>query len=80
MKQLQPYIEEAEEDVLFDGFPRTVGQARLLDQLLQKLGKPLNLVIHLDVPEEVILERIEGRWYHPASVRLRVATAPRFIF
>ena len=48
------------QDWLLDGFPRTQGQATLLDQSLSAQGKPLNLVVNLDVPEEVILGRILG--------------------
>lgn len=43
---------------LLDGFPRTLGQAQLLDSMLQKKGKQLKLVVNLDVPEDVILDRI----------------------
>lgn len=59
-------------DLLLDGFPRTVGQARLLDEQMKKSNRPLNLVINLNVPEELILQRIEGRWYHPPSVSLAI--------
>jgi adenylate kinase family enzyme len=45
---------------LLDGFPRTIGQARLLDEKLATLRQPLQLVINLDVPEEVVLSRILG--------------------
>lgn len=52
--------ERGEGNWLLDGFPRTDGQARLLDAALEEQGKPLNLVVNLDVPEEVILARILG--------------------
>lgn len=56
---------------LLDGFPRTLGQAQMLDkQLDEKQHKPLQLVVNLDVPEDVILERILQRWTHPASGRI----------
>lgn len=45
---------------ILDGFPRTLGQGQLLDPLLRKLRAPLNLIINLDVPDEVILSRIAG--------------------
>ncbi|KAJ3293000.1 hypothetical protein HK104_004845 [Borealophlyctis nickersoniae] len=54
---------------MLDGFPRTLRQAQALDKILQKLSQPLDLVINLDVPEEVILQRIMDRWIHPASGR-----------
>ncbi|KAI9009942.1 adenylate kinase-domain-containing protein [Phycomyces nitens] len=55
---------------LLDGFPRTLGQAQALDAMLQKRNQPLNLVINLEVPEEVILERIMDRWVHIPSGRV----------
>ena len=46
---------------LFDGFPRTVGQAEHLDKALASLEAPLQLVILLDLPESAIRERILAR-------------------
>ncbi|PWY97285.1 ADK-domain-containing protein [Testicularia cyperi] len=57
-------------DWLLDGFPRTLGQAQMLDSLLDKQAKELRLVINLDVPENVILERILQRWTHLPSGRI----------
>ncbi|MBC6413378.1 MAG: adenylate kinase [Chromatiales bacterium] len=50
---------------LFDGFPRTLAQARALDT--QKIA--IDYVIELLVPDQVIVERIEGRRIHAASGR-----------
>ncbi|KAI0306459.1 adenylate kinase-domain-containing protein [Multifurca ochricompacta] len=55
---------------ILDGFPRTVGQGRLLDAHLRKQCSPLNLVVNLDVPDEVILTRISDRWVHLPSGRV----------
>ncbi|KAI8639223.1 adenylate kinase-domain-containing protein [Parasitella parasitica] len=55
---------------LLDGFPRTIGQAEALDATLNKLMQPLNLVINLQVPEDVILQRIMDRWVHIPSGRV----------
>lgn len=55
---------------ILDGFPRTLGQGQMLDPLLKKLGAPLNLVINLEVPDEVILSRIADRWIHLPSGRV----------
>ncbi|KAF9105518.1 hypothetical protein BGX27_009577 [Mortierella sp. AM989] len=60
----------AEQSWLLDGFPRTMHQAVTLDNTLQAVSQPLNLVIHLDVPEEVILQRIMDRWVHIPSGRV----------
>ncbi|KAF7728168.1 hypothetical protein EC973_006562 [Apophysomyces ossiformis] len=55
---------------LLDGFPRTITQAQALDELLDKSMQPLNLVINLEVPEDVILSRIMDRWVHIPSGRV----------
>jgi adenylate kinase len=46
---------------LLDGFPRTIAQAEALEQLLSELGLALDHVIHVDVPEEKLVERLTGR-------------------
>ncbi|KAF9970718.1 hypothetical protein BGZ73_006510 [Actinomortierella ambigua] len=60
----------AQQNWLLDGFPRTMSQAKSLDDMLIKVQQPLNLVIHLNVPEEVILQRIMDRWVHIPSGRV----------
>lgn len=46
---------------IYDGFPRTVAQAEALDEYLAAKGQKVDLVPQLDVPEEVIKERIALR-------------------
>jgi adenylate kinase len=48
--------------VVFDGFPRTVAQAEALDGLLAEMGRQVDLVLNIEVSEEVLLERLAGRW------------------
>ncbi|KAI0807556.1 adenylate kinase [Fomes fomentarius] len=55
---------------ILDGFPRTLGQGKLLDQHLSRQGTPMSLVVNLDVPDEVILGRISDRWVHLPSGRV----------
>ncbi|THY36501.1 adenylate kinase [Aureobasidium pullulans] len=50
---------------ILDGFPRTVDQAIQLDRLV-----PINLVVQLNTPTSVILDRICNRWIHAASGRV----------
>lgn len=46
---------------LFDGFPRNRAQAEVLDSKIDQRGEQLAAVIHLEVPEDVLRERIAGR-------------------
>jgi adenylate kinase len=46
---------------LLDGFPRSVAQARALDQQLAELGAPLDAAINLEVGEEELLHRLARR-------------------
>jgi adenylate kinase len=46
---------------LFDGFPRTLGQAEALDRLLQHKGTEIALVLALDVTEEELVKRLLNR-------------------
>lgn len=46
---------------IFDGFPRTAGQAKMLDQFLNKRKTPITKVIHLDADKYTVLNRIIER-------------------
>ncbi len=48
---------DAKNGFILDGFPRTTAQADALGALLARLGKPLEKVVQLDVPSELIVER-----------------------
>lgn len=47
--------------MLFDGYPRTVEQAVMLDDLLNRENRKLDFVILLDLPDDEILRRLTGR-------------------
>ncbi len=46
---------------LLDGFPRTIPQADALKGLLAKIGQKLDMVVNIDVPRDVILDRLTTR-------------------
>ncbi len=46
---------------LLDGFPRTVPQAEALDRIMEESGRTIDHVINIEVPMEILLERLTGR-------------------
>ncbi|MBO5528924.1 MAG: adenylate kinase [Bacilli bacterium] len=46
---------------LLDGFPRTIAQAEALKTMGPEIGRAVNLVVDITVPDEVLMERIAGR-------------------
>jgi len=67
--------QEGAGDVLLDGFPRTLEQARVLDTILESEGRAVELVLALEVPEEELVRRL----LHRAEVENRVDDTPEAI-
>lgn len=53
---------DAKSGVIFDGFPRTVGQAEALDALLPEKGLNLDAVVEMVVDDELLVDRVSGRY------------------
>lgn len=63
--------------VLYDGFPRTVAQASALDDMLSGLGRGVDRVLLIDVPDDVLVSRLSTRWLCRDCQRpYNVATQP----
>ncbi len=52
---------EGEDGFLLDGFPRTQGQADILDSALEGRGRAITAVLLIEAPDETIEQRITGR-------------------
>jgi len=53
---------DCDRGLLLDGFPRTVGQARALDEALSKRDESITKALSLEVSDEEVVRRLSGRW------------------
>ena len=53
--------DDAKNGYVLDGFPRTIPQAKALDEALAKLGEKVDYAINVEVPDENIIRRMSGR-------------------
>lgn len=53
--------QDAKAGFILDGYPRNVAQCAALEALLERIGQPLDVAVKLNVPNELIVERIAGR-------------------
>ncbi|MEP7361134.1 MAG: adenylate kinase [Chloroflexota bacterium] len=58
---------DAADGAILDGFPRTRPQAEALDAMLAKMNGQVSAALYIDVPHEVLLLRLSGRWICTAS-------------
>lgn len=66
------------DDFILDGFPRTIKQYRLLNSVLKKMGKKVDLAILLDISQEETIKRLSGRRMDPKTGKIyNLKTAPK---
>jgi len=46
---------------VLDGYPRTINQAEVLEEVLKQIGTKIDCVLDIEVPDEVIVKRLSGR-------------------
>ncbi len=66
---------DAKAGFILDGYPRNLTQCEALEALLARIGQPLDIAIKLEVPSELIVERIAGR----AAAQGRVDDTPETV-
>jgi adenylate kinase len=53
--------DDAAKGFVLDGFPRNLVQAQELDEMLEEIGRPLDVVLYFDLDDETATERMLGR-------------------
>ena len=80
IKMLLSRLKGTSRDVIFDGFPRTMAQAKALDDAMKETGAFIDRVIYLEVSTQELVRRLSGRFtcagcqvpYHKESSPSRV--------
>ena len=61
ISMLEKIVSTTQKGLIFDGFPRTVTQAQVLDEMMQRLGRQISAVVMIDLPENEVVGRISSR-------------------
>lgn len=62
IKLIEKQLKKHKKGIIFDGFPRTLKQAKVLTKILKKYKIKLHAIIILDTPDDLIIKRITGRF------------------
>jgi adenylate kinase len=63
-------MEYRERDILFDGFPRNLNQARSLEKSLAQLDQTINMAFEMHLDEDELIDRLINRRYCPKCGRI----------
>ena len=58
---------DCDKGAVLDGFPRTPAQAEALENLLGKSNSDVQVVPYIKVPDDILVERLSGRWMSPSG-------------
>jgi adenylate kinase len=58
---------DCKKGAVLDGFPRTPAQAEALESLLDKSDSDVKVVPYIKVPDDILVERLSGRWMSPSG-------------
>jgi len=61
ISMLEKLVSTTQQGLIFDGFPRTVTQAQALDEMMMRLGRQINAVVMIDLPESEVVKRLSTR-------------------
>ena len=61
ISMLENIVKRTEKGIIFDGFPRTVAQAQVLDEMMQRLQREITRVIMITLPQAEAIRRITSR-------------------
>lgn len=67
---------DCEKGFILDGYPRTVPQADALEVILEEIEKPIDVVLNLEVPDEVLVGRISGRLMCKCGTSYHISSNP----
>jgi len=57
---------DAQHGAVFDGYPRTLQQAKALDAALTRQGKAADIALHITASDDELVRRLSGRWLCPS--------------
>ena len=58
---LKNVVSGIKKDIVFDGFPRTLAQAKMLEEILNEFGRKLGKAIMISLPEQAVISRLSAR-------------------